>query len=93
MKISPIPEVEKLGWHLFFSLYHYFQLESECLGGLFVNLFDALNPTVLLVSLYLPWSLHYQQKCCLLTVAENSENSQSNLKFVNAVWSKRYTVN
>src|SRR5271168_4168186 len=37
---------EKFRPHLFFLLYHHFQLQLECLGGLFLDLFDTLNPPV-----------------------------------------------
>jgi len=45
-KIFPISEVEKFRQHLFFPLYQHSQLQLECLGGLFLDLFDALNPAV-----------------------------------------------
>jgi len=66
VKTFPISEVEKVGLHFFFPFYHHFQIQSECLGGLFLNLFDALNPTALMIFLYLPWSLRCQPKRLLL---------------------------
>ena len=94
VKTSPISEVEKFLVTLILPgpLYHRFQLESECLGGLFRNLFDALNQ---LYSWFLCTSLGLcttSQNVSGGQVAKISKNSKSNLKFLNAVWSKPYTV-
>ena len=42
-KTFPISEGEKFRQLLFSPLYHHFQLESEHLGELFLDLLDALN--------------------------------------------------
>jgi len=45
-KSGPISEREKFRQHLFFPLYHHFQLQSEQCGGLFLGKFDAQNAPV-----------------------------------------------
>src|SRR5271156_4488972 len=61
-KTFPISENEKFRQHLFFTLFHHFQLQSECLGGLFLDLFDALNPPVPSICQWVHWLLSNKQK-------------------------------
>jgi len=60
-KSGPISESEKFRHHLFFLLYHHFQLESEQLGGLVLDQFDALNAPVASIHPWDCWLLRYRQ--------------------------------
>src|SRR5271168_4079817 len=61
-KQFPISEGEKFRQLLFSPLYHHFQLQSERLGELFLDLFDALNPPVASVCRWDHWLLCYKPK-------------------------------
>src|SRR5271154_3326750 len=65
-KTFQISEGEKFRQLLFSRLYHYFRLQSECLGQLFLHLLDALNPVVVFI---LPW--HHWLWC----YSQNAQNS------------------
>src|SRR5271154_5664929 len=70
-KTFQISEGDKSRQLLFSPLYHYFLLESECLGWLFPHLLDALNPAVVSI---LPW--HYWLWCY------NQNPQNSDMKFL-----------
>src|SRR5271154_970030 len=71
-KSGPISESEKFRQHLFFPLYHHFQLQLECFGGLFLDLFDALN---------LPAASICQWDCQLLKYKQNRRPISESEKF------------
>jgi len=58
---GPISESEKFRQHLFFPLYHHFQLQLECFGGLFLDLCDALNPAAASIFPWHHWLWRYRQ--------------------------------
>src|SRR5271163_289186 len=78
-KSDPISESEKFRQHLFFPLYHHFQLQSERLGELFRDLFDALNPPVASISLCDCRLLRYRQNRTQFLRVKNSASIYSSL--------------
>jgi len=53
-------------------LYHHFQLQSECLGGLVLDQFDAPNPPVVSICPWDDWLLRYKQNRAQFLRAKNS---------------------
>src|SRR5271154_912870 len=69
---GPISESEKFWQHLFFPLYHHFQLQLECFGGVCLDLFDAPNLPVASVLPWDRWLLSYRQNRVQFLRVKNS---------------------
>src|SRR5271170_4954363 len=72
VKSGPISESKKFRQPFFILLYHHFQLQSECLGGLGLDQFDALNSAVASICLWDCWLLMYKQNRAHFLRVKNS---------------------
>src|SRR5271154_5739961 len=71
-KSGPISESKKFRQPFFILLYHRFQLQSERLGGLVLDQFDAPNPPVASICRWDCWLLMYKQNRAQFLRAKNS---------------------
>src|SRR5277367_4284094 len=71
-KSGPISESKKFRQPFFILLYHHFQLQSECPGGLVLDQFDAPNPPVASICRWECWVLMYKQNRAQFLRAKNS---------------------
>src|SRR5271154_2065265 len=76
-KSGPLSESKKFRQPFSILLYHHFQLQSECLGGLVLDQFDAPNPPVASIC---PWDcrlLRYKQNRAQFLRMKNSASFYS----------------
>src|SRR5271154_566302 len=71
-KSDPIYESKKFRQPFFILLYHHFQLQSECPGGLVLDQFDAPNPPVTSICPWDYWLLRYKQNRAQFLRGKNS---------------------
>src|ERR1700731_4847058 len=67
-----IPESEKFRQHLFFTLFHHFQIKLKKGGGWVLDQLDALNPPVASICPWDRWLLRYKQKRSQFLRVKNS---------------------